>query len=513
MGSVYNMTFASSLTDICEVNSSFDKGVLRICYTGTNRNNSHIAKPVLENGIKSIYNCPIVCNYDRESDTLGGHDMEVVRDNDGSIRLVNATQPVGVIPESAHVWFEDYEDENGVTHEYLYADVLLWKRQEAYQKIKRDGITSHSMEINIKSGKKVDGIYYIDEFEFTAFALIGVTPCYESSALEVFSMGDFKQQMSEMMQDLKETFNLVNTSNEDDNIHPQMNSMEGGEKTLDEKMELVAKYGIDVETLEFSIEDLSIEELTEKFEAMKEQAEPAAVPEDNKEEFALNSAVVEEMHRMIAEQKIACEWGECSKYIFFDCDMEAGEVYCWDSQDWLLYGFAYSMNGDNVVIDFESKKRMKCAIVPFDEGEQASPFAEVFSMMANKITAMSEFEAKYNSASETITAMETELTELREFKCKTDEEEKKNQRCALYAEFEDLAGTEAFAQLQEEVEAQDYALDVIEEKCFALRGRLGTTAKFALEPKAPKLKVDKTDDMSKEPYGGLFTKYNVVGAE
>lgn len=511
MGSVYNMTFASSLTDICEVNSSFDKGVLRICYTGTNRNKSNISKSVLEDGIKSIYNCPIVCNYDRETDTLGGHDMEVVRDNDGSIKLVNSTQPVGVIPESARVWFEDYEDENGITHEYLYADVLLWKRQEAYQKIKRDGITSHSMEISIKSGKKIDGIYYIDKFEFTAFALIGVTPCYESSALEVFSLGDFKQQMSEMMQDLKETFNLVNTSDEDDNIHPQMNSMEGGEKTLDEKMELVAKFGIDVNTLEFSIEDFTVEELTEKFEAMQAAAPEAGEPEEHTEDFALNSAVVEEMYRMLGEEKVTREWGECGRYRFVDCDIEASEIYCYDSQDWLLYGFSYSMNGDNVVIDFESKKRMKCAIVPFDEGEQVSPFAEVFSMMESKIAELSGVQAKFEAASEQITSMETELGELRQFKADIDEAKATEARDAVFAQFEDLVGNEAFEQLKEN--AGSFSLDDIEEKCYALRGRLGTTAKFALGQKAPKLKVDKTDDMSKEPYGGLFAKYNVVGAE
>jgi len=509
MGSVYNMTFASSLTELCEVNSSFDKGVLRICYTGTNRNKSHLSRSVIEDGLKTIYNCPIVCNYDRETDTLGGHDMDIVKTDDGSIKLVNATQPVGVIPESAKVWFEDYEDENGITHEYLYSEVLLWKRQEAYQKIKRDGITSHSMEISIKAGQKVDGIYYIDKFEFTAFALIGIKPCYESSALEVFSMSDFKQQMSEMMQDLKETYNLVNTSDEDDNIHPQNNSMEGGEKTLNEKMELVAKFGIDVNTLEFSIEDFTVEELTEKFEAM--QAAPQ--PNENTENFALNSAVVEEMFRMLGEEKITREWGECERYRFVDCDITASEIYCYDSQDWLLYGFAYSMNGDNVVIDFESKKRMKCAIVPFDEGEQVSPFAEVFSMMEGKIAELAGAEAKYAEAADTIKNMEVELDELREFKCNTDKENKKKQRCALYAQFEDLAATEEFAKLQEDAESQDYALDVIEEKCYALRGRLGTTAKFALEPKAPKLKVDKTDDMSNEPYGGLFTKYNVAGRE
>ena len=170
MDKVLNMTFASSLTNLCEVNSSFDTGVLRICYTGENRNKSFFSKEAIVNSIPTIYNCPIVCNYDRETDTLGGHDMELVCDGNGVLKLINATTPVGVIPESAKVWFENYEEDDGTIHEYLYAEVLLWKRQEAYQKIRNDGITAHSMEIKVKDGKSIDGIYHVDNFEFNAFA-------------------------------------------------------------------------------------------------------------------------------------------------------------------------------------------------------------------------------------------------------------------------------------------------------------------------------------------------------
>ena len=69
MGKVVSMTYASSLTNLCEVNSSFDTGILRICYTGENRNGSSISKRAIERSLPTIYNCPIVCHYDRETDT------------------------------------------------------------------------------------------------------------------------------------------------------------------------------------------------------------------------------------------------------------------------------------------------------------------------------------------------------------------------------------------------------------------------------------------------------------
>lgn len=505
MDKVLSMTYASSLTNLCEVNSSFDTGVLRICYTGENRNGSFLSKETIIKSIPTLYNCPIVCNYDRETDTLGGHDMEIVCDSEGNLRIVNVTTPVGVIPESANVWFEDFEEDDGTIHEYFYAEVLLWKRQEAYRKIKNDGITAHSMEIKVKNGKSIDGVYHVSDFEFNAFALIGVTPCFESSALEVFSKDGFKQQMSEMMQDLKEAFMMVNPSKEVDNTHPQNYLMEGGRKVLEDKMKLVAQYGIDVDKLDFSIEDFTVEELTEKFETMKNDKENDKT--DSK--FALTSNVVEEINRVLADEKVIRDWGECPRYCYVDCDIEVGEVYCWDRNDWLLYGFTFSVDGDSISIDFTSKKRKKYVIADFEGGEQTSPIAPVFELMEDKLKDYAEIKTRFNEASDTITSMKAELDELRQFKSDIENAAAKDVREDIFSQFEDLSGIEAFENLKED--CMKYDLETLEEKCFAIRGRNGTAVKFSAKEKVPKLKVPKTD-ISNEPYGGLFVKYTNTGS-
>ena len=161
---VLSLTYASSLTNLCEVNSSFDSGVLRIAYIGQNRNGSSISKQTFEKCIKTIFNCPIVCNYDRDTDTLGGHDMELIHDDDGSLRLVHITQPVGVVPQDSNIYWEIIKEDDGSEHEYLCAEVLLWKRQEAYRKIKDDGITAQSMEITVKDGETINGVYQVYDF-------------------------------------------------------------------------------------------------------------------------------------------------------------------------------------------------------------------------------------------------------------------------------------------------------------------------------------------------------------
>lgn len=505
MSKVVHMTYASSLSSLCEVNSSFDTGVLRIAYTGKNRNGSFISKESFERCIKTMYNCPIVCNYNRENDSFGGHDMEVVADSEGNMKLVNATIPVGVIPESSNYFWDKVEEEDGTEHEYLCADVLIWKRQEAYHKIKNDGVVAHSMELTVKDGETIDGVFVINDFEFTAFCLLGDDhePCFESSALGMFSFAEMKKQMADMMNELKADYSLIKPNDGVDDTHPHKNITEGG-KVLDEKIALVAEYGFDAENLDFSIEEMSIDELREKFEAMKAVAPASVEVEENK--FELNSQMCEEIRCAVETEMVERSWGKMPRYSVVDYDADSKMVYCFDADDhWRLYGFTFSMNGDNVVVDFESKKRMKFAIVDFDEGEQVMPFDTIFEQVSEQFTANdTQWSEKYQSASDTIASMNDELSTLRQFKTDTENAAAEVARNEIFAQFEDLVGVEEFEMLRDN--CAEFELDALEEKCYAIRGRNGSTAKFAKEQKAPKLKVERVEpeDMA---YGGLFIKY------
>ena len=279
---------------------------------------------------------------------------------------------------------------------------------------------------------------------------------------------------------------------------------------MDEKKALAAQYGLDIDKLGFSLEDFSLEELRVKFEEMKaaEPAAPAAGAAQNPENFALEGQFRNELIAALEAEKVETCFGEMSHYWFVDYDAETAEVYCDDTTDWNLYGFSYSMNGDNVVIDFASKKRMKFAIVAFDEGEQTNPMAHVFAAAVEKYTANdTQWAEKHQAASDTISTMQTELDTLRQFKTETEGAIEKGKRDEVFAQFEDLVGVEAFEKLREN--SAQYSIEDLEEKCYALRGRNGTTVKFSHEPKAPKLPVEKTG-VKPEPYGGVFAEYGIT---
>lgn len=499
-----SIVFSSDISNITEGNSSFDRGVLRVCYTGRNRNNSFIGKETFERCMPSIYNCPIVCRYDRETDTIGSHDMELINDGDRGMRIVNLTHPVGVIPEGANYWWQEIEDDSGV-HEYLCVDALLWKRQEAYRKIKEDGITDESMEISVKEGEMVDGVYVINRFEFTAFCLLGTAePCFESASLELFSSSDFKAQLAEMMQEFKNSIKEVQPSNNEVVINTKNNS-EGGNEVLEEKNALMAEFGLTVEQLDFNINDFTLDELREKFEAIKTVDGTNAPGSDN---FALEGEFRSELRAALEAEETKVEWGTDSRYWMFDYDRDISEVYATDITDWNLYGFSYTTDGDHVIIDFASKKRMKISLVPFDEGSRAAGIGTMFSKIIEKYSENdARWAEKYQNASDTISSMENELGSLRQFKTDTERAIAKGERDEVFAQFEDLVGVEAFENLREH--CAEYSPEELEEKCFAIRGRNGSAAKFSLESKPPKLPIEKTK-ISAEPYGGVFAEYGIA---
>lgn len=511
------ITYSSSIEKLCKVNSSFDMGVLKVAYHGRNRNGSSISKEAFENSMSTIYNCPVVCNYNRERDEIGSHDMEIVM-KDGSPKLVNITQPVGVIPESAKYWWERFEDDSG-EHEYLCVDALIWKRQEAYEKIKDNKITNESMEIRVKDGHMEDGVYVIESFEFNAFCLLETAePCYESASLAMFGMDVFKEKYAEMMEEFKKSFKKVNTSLGAD-IYPQ-NPMGGGEKHLKEKIKLLGKFGLSVDQLDFDIETMSAEELEIELNARFNKGDHAEAPDGGHggDIFSLSGEQFrDELIGALGAEKVYTEWGEMCRYLYCDYDPETLAVFCFDTEDWKLYGFRYSMNGDNIIIDFESKKRKKFSIVDFDEGNSDFSYKEMFAVVAETSAsaraaklntefeaAKTELEGKYSTASNTINTMNQELEELRRYKQQKLRDERAAEEGAVFAMFTDLNGVEAFEQLKGN--CSELSIEELEDKCFAIRGRNSTHNFSANKQKTPRLPIDKAKQAD-EPYGGIFVEF------
>lgn len=553
------ITYSSSVDNINDAGSSkFATAKMRIGYAGLNRKDTYITKETFEAAIPTMYNCPVVAHYMTDTNEIGGHDVGITKNSNGDINIVRLTEPVGCVPESATWSWEEVTEEDGTVREYLTTDILLWKRQQAYQKIKSDGVEGQSMEIDVLDYKREDEVTYINDMEFTAFCVLGegVEPCFESASIELYSMSDIKEQIAEMMSDLKE-YALSNASvaTAFDDKHPQYNnSMEGGNsENMDEKLELLKEFGIEQDSLDFDINDFSVDELREKFEVIRsdkviadvedddetkesEETEPTDEPTgdpvteptddptteptddssddpdsgngessgedeggsdggdndaDGSGEYALSGQIRDALDRALFEEKFENKYGELqSRYWMVDFDADKNEVYAHDAIDYTLYGFSYSVNGDSVTIDFNSKKRMKWAIVEWVEGS-ADQAGELFS--------------KLHQIDCDNTELRHENKELNEYKVQKEQEMFDAEKSKIFEAFSDLEGNEEFEALKTSDES---SLELLETKCYAIRGKT-VKVNFSMNTeKKNKLPVGGMGhEIAEQAYGGLFEKY------
>ena len=558
--------YPASITQITSINESFDSCMLRVCYAGRNRNQSIIPKEAIEQAIPTMAYCPIVANYDVSSDTIGGHDVGFVEDENEVLKMINLTDAIGVVPENPQWAWETVTEEDGTVREYLCTPAILWKRTPVYSKLVRDGVSGQSMEINVREGRMVDGLFRIDAFDFTAFCLLGedVEPCFESAQVSMFSMDRVGNRLSEMMDDFKKNFSRVMAASADDDTTPkgEESYVKGGKSSLNYVEELLKKYGLKAEDVDFEIGDMPREELEARFAQLRnarfsddngggdgdpegqedgqqegtqdgqeggqeagegggqqegqsqegsqdgdqegsqdgdgtgnEQDEDDDSPESRRQQYSLTgeqmwNEIIDALHEIMYKD----EWGEWPRYCYTDYDPAINEIYAYDNEDWNLYGFKYTMDGDRVVIDFESKTRKKLAFVDYDNGSAQFSYKHIF-----------------DSANERFSQVASEVTELRKFKADVEKADRKVKVDEVFAKFNDLAEDERFKTLKENCE--DMTVQDIEDKCYAIRGRNASAMKFAQNSKPVRLPVNwgRNDADNEEPYGGLFLEYGIGG--
>ena len=531
--------YPASISQITEINDSFDSALLRVCYAGNNRNRSNLSKDVIEKAIPTMAYCPVVANYTVESDEIGGHDVEIVRTDSGDVKMVNLTDAIGVVPENPEWCWNTVTEEDGREQEYLSTPVILWKRAAVYDKLKRDGISGQSMEIRVKEGRLQDGVFIVDSFEFTAFCLLGdgIEPCFESASLEMFQLNKVSDRLGQMMTDFKKEFSGVMTATAADIDSPsgEENYMKGGESSLNVN-DLMAKYGLTAEDVTVDLDGKTGEEIEALFSSIREakfadddpEAEPsdnnddsvdgnngdesatdtdnnepgetdATVDDDNEDEpggtkrsFQLTGEqMISGLYESLRKETYTDEWGTWGRYGYVDYYPDTNEVFAYDYTDWKLYGFTFSLNGDNVVIDFDSKKRKKFAYVDFDEGDVGA-----------------EYKYMFDGANARFAVVAKEVNELREFKKSVETAEHNTKVEEVFSRFEDIADDPKFAELRSN--CANMSVEDIEDKCFAIRGRkVNVQMKFSQDgPKPVRLPVER-NKKTDEPYGGLFLEFGV----
>ncbi|MDP4176618.1 MAG: hypothetical protein Q8933_21745, partial [Bacteroidota bacterium] len=285
---------------------------------------------------------------------------------------------------------------------------------------------------------------------------------------------------------------------------------------MDEKLELLKKYNLEKDKLDFSIDDLSLEDLEIK---LKEMSKPDS-------SFSLSNNQLEDEIRKVLRGMTTIThdyWGDAyEQQLWYFRDIKDGIVIVIDS-DWSnYYGVPYTVSGDNVTLDFDNKVPYVADWRPKQEGDTASNFVKeeveaIVKYTAEKAKEKFEIEKndavkvvqdKLDEASKDFTTLKTENEELKEFKNTRLSEIRQEQENELFTKFSKLDGDEDYETIK--TNAKNYSIEDLEKEIAVVYARKTVTFSSKSKEKSTiKVPVDFSKDEKKgeNPYGDVFIKY------
>ena len=485
------LKFDIQIKDVKQINPLFSECKIYILYTGKNRNNSSLLKDIVDNAIYSLFNIPIIGEYNETLEDFRGHGGKIEISDEG-IKFIQTTKPYGLIPESSVVEWEDVVEEDGTIRQYLTCTAYLWtgRYPEALQAI--ENTHPQSMEIDQVVGKfSKEGVYEIDSFVFSALTILGqdITPCFESASITNynFNKDEFKHQFSQMIEELKFALN----SSKETNFNK-----EGGNELREEITALLQKYSLTQEQIlekdsELNFEEISVEDLEAKlieFTKVEEVVEPEVesnpttdFTEDNIENalnnpesepetnFSLTATqLVEEIRKVLMTRVVVAKdwWGDSYEaQEFYYRDIKDDLVIVIDNEWINYYGIPLTTNEDTVILDFENKIPYMADWRPKVEGDASFSF-EIFEIMKERALARTvEIQSVDTTEFTTkIESLEKEVQELTEFKLDIQKQEKLD----LVDKFTELTDEEKAVFIEN---IDTYSLEDLEIKLFAEIGK------------------------------------------
>lgn len=332
--------------------SRFTRLKMYVVHDGINNNKSNIDLSVLQSETteSSILDIPVLAHISTEDEDFGEHEMEY---DEEEKRITYIEKPIGLISSTNHNYH--YEEIDGRT--YAVVDGYIWNvyAQDAVDIINRDENIKLSVELVIDESTydKKTKILDIKKFRYTGITLLGKkygTGMVNAHAeLEKFSDSS---EFSEKVEELNSFLLKFSQSDEQESdmekadLESYILSKEEDAKVLKKKQEIAALFKLTVNQL-----------YSELGRAM------------SKHTYLTQNWYGESVER------------EC----FYLNDYDESFVYYVDvKSDYMNKKAPYSLEGDNVTVDFESGTRIKYSPIDWEDGmaeevEEVSIFKEIMS--------------------------------------------------------------------------------------------------------------------------------------
>lgn len=518
-----------------------------VMHTGSNRNKTSFTKEAINKAIPSICNMPIlgyvVNEMDDEEKDFKGHEHEL-RITDTDVKYMYAGQAYGVIPESCNPRWIIKDDGSGVEREYLRVDGLIWtKFGDPVDIFTRDVTKNHSVELTdmVCGPKDKEGNTPVSDFKFDGCCILSTTdpkiqPAMAGSCITAeFSVDDITSQIRERLYEYKTlqqnyTAQIENPSDEEKGDIKPMNENEKNpaataENTAAENHETAtppAENTVqepETQTTEKSVPVGGEDKTPAAENTVANKDEGEAAPTENtaptaegepaaSSEFTLTANQLrDEVYNALLEIQVSSRWDhECMIPKYWLTDIQDNEVIVTDSGTYQLMGIPYSMNGDNVVLEYENIKRKKVVYEDWDNGDVMPGLITMFSALTDKLVELSD---SFTKATNEVSEIKPKLEAYQQAEAEAIAAADKAKRDELFSVMDEKLGTNAeYTALKEN---KEISYTDLETKCYALVGR--QTAEFSYVPTTNnkgtvRFGVGGTQNGSDNAvYGGLMEHY------
>lgn len=510
-----------------------------VMHTGSNLNKTSFTKNVISKAVPTICNTPIlgyvVDELDDEDKDFKGHEHEL-RITDTDVKYVYAGHAYGVIPETCNPRWVIKDDGTGTEREYLRVDGLIWtKFNDPVDIFTRDGTKNHSVELTDMSCGPADknGDVPVESFKFDGCCILSTTdpkiqPAMTGSCITAnFSVEDITIQIRERLyeyQALQQNYTAQN-ENPSDKEKGDTKPMNENEKNTTVTENAVAEGAVEnpkIETpaAENTATETGSEAAPAENAASEEGAENATTeaPVENtapaeegepaaSSEFTLTANQLrDEIYNALLKVQVPSRWdNDCMIPKYWLTDIQDSEVIVTDSGTYQLMGIPYSMNGDNVVLEYENIKRKKVIYEDWDNGDVMPGLVTMFSALTDKLVELSD---SFTKAANEVSEIKPKLEAYQQAEAEAIAAADKAKRDELFSVMDEKLGANAeYAALKENKEIS-YA--DLETKCYALVGR--QTTEFSYVPNknnqgTVRFGVGGTQNGSEAVYGGLMERY------
>lgn len=515
-----------------------------VMHTGANFNKTSFTKDAINKAVPTIRNTPIlgyvVDELDEEDKDFKGHEHEL-RITDKDVKYVYAGQAYGVIPESCNPRWIVKDDGTGIEREYLRVDGLIWtKFSDPVDIFTRDGTKNHSVELTDMACGPADknGNVPVGSFKFDGCCILSTTdpsikPAMTGSCVTAnFSVEDITAQIRDRLyeyQAIQQNYTAQNDNPSDEEKGDTTPMNENKIKTpgVEENQVPAENTVTPTEPAGNDATPPNENTVTEPTAAPAEEnvapttePEPAPVepagtentaPTENETaagaEFTLSANQLrDEIYNALLKVQVPSRWDpDCMIPKYWLTDILDSEVIVTDSGTYQLMGIPYSMNGDNVVLDYANIKRKKVTYEDWDEGDVMPGLITMFSTLTDKLVELSD---SFTKAANEVSEIKPKLEAYQQAEEKAAAAADKAKRDELFSIMDEKLGADTeYIALKEN---NEISYSDLETKCYALVGR--KSAEFSYVPnknnkKTVRFGVGGTQNGSDVAYGGLIEHY------